>query len=244
MNELILNWQRRVDLDEALYYKKSAERQTIFMRDDICRDLLRIPCFVVSHHVSKSCLLPVYFFKLNNCIEVICRENFYGWVVSVKTPTSECEISLPADLIHGDGDDKDIHPVYCEGFKDEWVFPYSNKHKMTFRVRNNYQFWSLMRELNKYNWNIYKNTVEVPRTKENILDILRYIKQANDKLEPRHIFEKTWHLDSRDYYKGCFDLWEDLDLLSERIMANDDLFECFVNEWQTLKYGFEFNKEI
>lgn len=245
MNELILNWQHSVDLDDSLIYKKSAERQSIFVRDSICRSLLQTPCFVVSHHMSKSCLLPVYFFRLNNGIEVICRENFYGWVVSVKTPSPECEIYLPEDIVHGDGEDgkEDIHLVYCEGFDRDWVFPYNNKHKTTFRVDNDFQFWALMRELKKYNWGIDENTVEIPRTKENILDILCYAKRANDKLKPCHIFEKTWHLDGRDYYKGYFDLWEDLDRLSERIVSNDDIFDTFVKEWETLKYGFRFNTE-
>lgn len=64
----------------------------------------------------------------------------------------------------------------------------------------------------------------------------------SDKLKGKTI-EKTWHFDGRDYYKGYFDLWKDLDCLSERICSNDDIFDTFVKEWKTLKYGFRFNTE-
>ena len=243
MNELILNWQRRVDLDENLYYKKAAERQAIFVRDTICGKLLKTPCFVVSQHMSKSCLLPVYFFKLNNGIEVICRDNFYGWVVSIKTPSSTNIINLPTDLVHGDGvgHTEDIHAVYCEGFKDEWVYPYKDNHAMTVRVDSDFHFWALMRELNTYKWDTNKiEEVVIPKTKEYILEAFCDSKHINQELDFSDIFHKTWCLDSKEYYKGCFDLWQNEEKLAERINNDALLFDTFVKEWSEIKWGMRF----
>lgn len=248
MNELILNWQRSVELDENLLYKKAADRQAIFIRDTICRNLLKTPCFVVSHHMSKSCLLPVYFFKLTNGIEVICRDNFYGWVVSIKTPSAECAINLSSDLAHGDSKDGDgirngnIYPVYCEGFKEEWVYPYKSNHALTVRVDSDFHFWALMRELNAYEWTINDTEqFDVPQTEESILGILYDAKRVNNQLKFSDIFEKTWYQDCKEYYVGCFELWNDDKRLAEHLIGDDSLFNTFIQEWQKLKYGIEFN---
>lgn len=243
-NELILNWMRHWDLDESLLWKKDSICQACFVRDEICRRLLKIPCFVISTHVSKSCLLPVYYFRLNNCIEVICRNNFHGWVVSVKTPTPECDIHFPYDLIYGDGERRngDIHPVYCEGFRDEWVYHYNDTHKTTFRVDDDFRLWALMRELNRENWGWDARFEEVflNRDKETILQVLHDAKCANENLNNSDIFEQSYFYDTEKYYTGCMSLWEDDEQLAERILENDDLFNMFAREWETIKWGLNF----
>ena len=244
-NEMLLNWMRTWELDDSLYYKKSAIRQACFMRDEICMRLLKTPCFVISSHVSKSCLLPVYMFRMNNGIEIICRDNFYGWVVSVKTPTPECEVYLPTDLVHGD-DGEDIHHVYCEGFRPEWVYSYDDNHRMTFRVDNDYQLWALMRMLNieNWGWNAYNEEVFLEKEKDVVLDVLCKAKTANPEMGNSDIFCKTFYYDTHDYYKGCYDMWRNDEELAEHIIENQDIFDIFAREWQTIRYGLEFgNKE-
>ena len=35
-------------------------------------------------------------------------------------------------------------------------------------------------------------------------------------------------------------LWEDDEQLAERILENDDLFNMFAREWETIKWGLNF----
>lgn len=147
---LLSGWMRQQDINDSMIYKDGAISQECFIRDSLCNYLLKVPVFVVSTHTSKSIKLPVYRFKLKNDILVTARDNFYGWVVSIKSPYP---IDLPDDLVHGDGRNKeDIREVYCEGFKSDWVYPYVKKSARlsTFRVNGEYEMWALMRELNKY----------------------------------------------------------------------------------------------
>lgn len=146
---LLLQWMRSSEIDDSMCWKNAAERQMCFVRDVLCTDLLKVPVFVVSTHTSKSILLPVYRFRLQNGIIVTARENFYGWVVSIKSPFV---VNLPEDLVHGDGENGDVTHSYCEGFKEDWVYPYGVKdvRLSTFRVESNYMLWALMRELNTY----------------------------------------------------------------------------------------------
>ena len=147
---LLLQWMRKQEIDDKMLWKKSAVSQEIFVRDDLCTYLLHVPVFVVSTHCSKSIELPVYRFMLHNGIVVTARENFYGWVVSVKSPFP---ISLSDDLVRGDDQNNgDVADCLCEGFNSDWVYPYGTKdvRLSTFRVSGNYQLWALMRELDKY----------------------------------------------------------------------------------------------
>ena len=146
---LLLQWMRSSKIADSMRWKDAAESQMCFVRDMLCTNLLKVPVFVVSTHTSKSILLPVYRFRLQNGIIVTARENFYGWVVSIKSPFV---VNLPEDLVHGDGKNGDVTYSYCEGFKDDWVYPYGVKdvRLSTFRVDSNYMLWALMRELNTY----------------------------------------------------------------------------------------------
>ena len=149
VNPLLIEWMRNWELDKNLIYKKAAESQAIFVRDEIARHLLRVPVFVVSTHTSKSCLLPVYSFVMNNGINVIMRENFYGWVVSLK---ANHRFSLPEDLVHGDGgDNPSLSECYCEGFEYSWVHAYGVNQitETTVRVDSDYELYTLFYQLNK-----------------------------------------------------------------------------------------------
>ena len=92
---LLLQWMRSSEIDDSMCWKNAAERQMCFVRDVLCTNLLKVPVFVVSTHMSKSILLPVYRFRLQNGIIVTARENFYGWSVSIKSPFV---VNLPEEL--------------------------------------------------------------------------------------------------------------------------------------------------
>ena len=98
--ELLLHWMRKQEIDDKMLYKNAAIKQECFIRDQICMRLLHTHSFVISTHRSKSIVLPVYAFTMENGIKVICRENFYGWKLSVKLPKDRpCENIIPEDLL-------------------------------------------------------------------------------------------------------------------------------------------------
>ena len=129
MNKLLLEFMRETELDEKLIWKKAAEKQMIFVRDTIGAHLTHSPIFVVSTHMSKSCVLPVYAFRLSNGIEFIMRENFYGWVVSIRSPFTIEELPdfCRGDTLCSENPEGDIAECYCEGFSKSWVYKYKNK---------------------------------------------------------------------------------------------------------------------
>lgn len=164
MNKLLIEFMRENELDEKLIYKKAAERQMIFVRDKIGMHLTKSPIFVLSTHMSKSCLLPVYGFKLSNGIEFIMRENFYGWVVSIRSPFT---IDKLPDFCTGDNNDdgtKDVHEYYCEGFKNSWVYGFENENfrYSTFRVHEDYDLYALIYLLNNLEGKMPKDKISSP----------------------------------------------------------------------------------
>ena len=58
--ELLLHWMRKQEIDDKMIYKNAAIKQECFLRDQICMRLLHTHAFVVSTHMSKSIILPVY----------------------------------------------------------------------------------------------------------------------------------------------------------------------------------------
>lgn len=154
----MLYFARRWELDEKLIYKKASEKQMCFVRDRICLYLLHVPCFKVSWHTSKSCLLPVYGFTMRNGIKVICRENFYDWKLSIELPKPLPQDFIPDDILTwndcGDPNRRDIPDCYLEGFKDEWAWPMydpksTDQLRFTIEMGSDYDFYMLMYMLNK-----------------------------------------------------------------------------------------------
>lgn len=159
MNKLLIEFMRENELDDKLIYKNAAERQMVFVRDAIGMHLTHSPIFVLSTHMSKSCLLPVYGLKLTNGIELIMRENFYGWVVSIRSPFT---IDKLPKFCHGDMNDNgssDIDECYCEGFHSSWVYGFANENfrYSTFRVHEDYDLYTLIYELNNLEGEIIKD---------------------------------------------------------------------------------------
>lgn len=143
------NWIDKPELD-TLIYRKAGWHQVMFVRDELAPPL-RADVTVVSTHRSKSLILPVYRMTFKGIV-LYMRENFYGWVVSVDAGYKQFSdndfVTLPKGYVNFGPDQADkpddiFHPVYAEGFKDEWCcLPFTkSKSKFTVRVANNYSLW-------------------------------------------------------------------------------------------------------
>jgi hypothetical protein len=108
---------------------------------------------VISTHTSKSILLPVIEIKLKSNsltvkedVTLIMRYNFHDWKISVK---STKDLEFPIELF-SDGIKKDISGCYCEGFKNEWIYPSYNKSKKEFTVElySSYEIYTFLFLLN------------------------------------------------------------------------------------------------
>jgi len=154
MYENLQDWFTRNKPAEDLIFKTGLWEQVKFIRDTIPSLLARSyeeyvgiqkHLLVISTHTSKSVLLPVYDLNWNR-FRFIMRYNFYDWKVSVKAPV---EIKVDADFMGLFKYSKNISSVYCEGFKNDWVYPsYSeNKQKFTCEIHTHYMlftfFWIL-----------------------------------------------------------------------------------------------------
>lgn len=162
---LLIEYMRCTDIDKKMLWKGSAEHQMSFV-NRMTRGLLKVPCFVISRHRSKSVELPVYGFRMRNGIEIIMRDNFYDWKVSIKTPM-EMFLDLDGcrDLFSGWSHevgvsektgrklysyDGDIAECYCEGFNHDWVHPFYRKgcRECTIEVGGDYRLYTLLYLLN------------------------------------------------------------------------------------------------
>lgn len=197
-SKLLLEWMRETpDIEDKMLWKKAAEHQMCFFRDQIAMNLLRVPVFAVSQHMSKSILLPVYGLTIRNGIEVYARENFYGWVVSLKAPSGmRINIDDYVDLFIGSPEGKpedDISSCYCEGFREDWVFHAykTDCGECTFRVDTDYQLYTLMYILNRLKNENKKEITPVPdiiceTLYKNILE-----KHNSEHIHPDELFHLT-----------------------------------------------------
>jgi len=138
---------------EDMMWKGSWSNQVCFVRDEIPKFLssdcnsyttIRDNITVISTHMSKSIVLPVYCIKANGD-KFIMRNNFYDWKVSVETHNIHDIDFQKLGVINNTS--KQIHSVYCEGFKSEWMYkPYNkDKWKYTVEIYDNFNlklfFW-------------------------------------------------------------------------------------------------------
>lgn len=148
---------RKWNLDDKLRWKRSAESQVHFIKNNVCGNLLNAPGFVVGTHHSKSCKLPVYFIRMRNGIELTMRGNFYDWKASVVIP--EGYSGLPVGIIPEDclsykmvetPADK-IPSCYCEGFKEDWCYdgynPANPGRKFTIEVPDKERLYVILHVL-------------------------------------------------------------------------------------------------
>lgn len=231
---------RDYKLSDSLLFKDAAIKQMLFVRDTI-GELVKSPIFVVSTHMSKSCLLPVYGFMMPNGMKVIMRENFYGWVVSMWVDDNMTVFSLDSNIAYGEttstGRDGDIHSVYCEGFDEEWVYPYSPvcTRKITFRVNSNYELYTLLYNELKY---FYTWDIKVDGNTEFTVDEINHI---YDSLKEDHpSVDRFYELFPETYYKATnydfsvannLSTYPDMEDLFNRIVNFEEIKKCFVFEY-------------
>jgi len=159
MNIPLQEWISTNIPEEKMYWKNSWRDQVCFVRDDIPSFLtkeynhesyltIRENITVISTHVSKSILLPVYCIKANGD-KFIMRNNFYDWKVSVETNTIHNIDFQKLKIIYDTS--KQVKQYLCEGFKDEWVYkPYDeDKRKYTVEINDNFElrlfFWMIQK---------------------------------------------------------------------------------------------------
>lgn len=192
--KLLLPWMREWDLSDKLIYKKAAENQAIFIRDDIGMNLLHSRVFIVSTHTSKSCLLPVYYIKMQNGIKLIMRGNFYDWKISVEIPENFPNLPkhyLPEDCITG-GIDKKISDCYLEGFKNEWGYdaynPENPGKKFTIEAYDTYHLYVIIHALKNAYPDIVFKAEDDKRSKEEIVKSIEKMLDDNGFNEIKQVF--------------------------------------------------------
>ena len=201
MKRHLLPWMREWNLSDNLLYKQAAEKQAIFVRDKVGLGLLECtPVFVVSTHKSKSVLLPVYYIKMRNGLELMMRDNFYDWKLSVKIPEGYTSLPLgyiPEDCICGGiGDDKENIPsCYLEGFPSDWSFPAYNPLKpgksFTVEISNDYRLYVVLHALKYAYPNLTFNTDDDHRSLDELEASIKKIHEDNNQGDT-DIWELLW----------------------------------------------------
>jgi hypothetical protein len=95
--------------------------------------------------MTKSCLLPVYLIDAPaRGWQVIMRHNFHDWKISLIS-----EEPIPADVMRAVLTYTPIIPMWCEGFKEEWVFgPFeTNAREITVELPDQFMVWTFFWEL-------------------------------------------------------------------------------------------------
>ena len=264
--ELLLHWMRNQEIDDKMLYKKAAIKQECFIRDQICTNLLHTHSFVISTHRSKSIVLPVYAFTMENGIKVICRENFYGWELSVKLPKDRPYVEIiPEDLLEG-GYDENSSKCYIEGFKDEWIFEGyrldKTQRNFSFGIYSDYDFYTVMYML-KHLYEKEDFSEDVKKlTKEYVVNSINqvYDKFGYNEMEMTdgpgkpterrvmsgwEIFQNTYlHLDDYNFRKDKgldyihMDIVDKPEEFADYIIKYPEIGQTFVSEVKS--YNFEF----
>jgi len=148
-------WIRANTPDEKFLYAQQVGKQVSFVRDIICplfygsyQECEKYPPMVISTHKSKSVLLPVYQISVPKYgLEIILRNNFYDWKVSIK-----CNTELNFDTMGLFDMTNQIHPVFCEGFPEDKVYDwYLADHKQfTVEIRDDYKLYTFMYLIKNY----------------------------------------------------------------------------------------------
>ena len=146
-------WIRVNEPDKNLIYAKGLSNQVRFVCDNLCY-LLRStyeewcdnPPQVISTHYSKSVKLPVFQINLEKYgIEIVLRNNFYDWKISVKS-----DKPLDFDYMGLFNPTKEI--TYCEGFPRDKVYgSYEQSHsQFTIEIDSHYNLYTFIFLLKNY----------------------------------------------------------------------------------------------
>lgn len=146
-------WIRVNEPDKNLIYAKGLSNQVRFVCDNLCY-LLRStyeewcdnPPQVISTHYSKSVKLPVFQINLEKYgIEIVLRNNFYDWKISVKS-----DKPLDFDYMGLFNPTKEI--TYCEEFPRDKVYgSYEQSHsQFTIEIDSHYNLYTFIFLLKNY----------------------------------------------------------------------------------------------
>lgn len=142
-------WANRNVPDEQLFSRGGYWKQIVFVRDNILRllapsyeeytDICDNRTWVISTHMSKSVLLPVYRIELPNGMAFTMRYNFYNWKVSVSSPRD-----IHTDFMGLFDPNGKYAYCYCEGFPEEYVYgSYAeNKRQFTIELYDEYKLYN------------------------------------------------------------------------------------------------------
>ncbi len=148
--EPLLDWAGRHKPAESMSWKQGYWDQINFVLDlvpllaknDEERAAISNGMCVISMHISKSLILPVFRVELPDGTAFTMRYNFFNWKISVDSPRD-----VDADFMGLFDPEERIPDFYCEGFPRELVYgPYSmDKRQFTIELANRGQvyvfFW-------------------------------------------------------------------------------------------------------
>ena len=148
-------WIRVNEPSDTLIYKDGLSHQLCFVRDTLnpvfytdYEEAEENPPMVISTHTSKSVRLPIYQIDLKKYgIQIILRNNFYAWSVSIKSV-------VPIDMdVMGLFDTSNVlGPVYCNGFPKDKIYGCydDDKTKFTFEISDYYKLYTFIFLFNKF----------------------------------------------------------------------------------------------
>jgi len=132
------NWAEENEPEDKMIYKKGYWDQIIFIRDTIPGIFattygeyfdIQQSIAVISDHTSKSIKLPVAQITTISGINLILRNNFHDWKISVRSP-----VVINGNFAKLFDPEEQFNHIYCEGFKPEWVFSSYSRNKSRFTV--------------------------------------------------------------------------------------------------------------
>ena len=139
--------------DDKMLWKKSFERQIIFVRDYIASLISRnykeatTIVKVVNTHTSKSIVCPVYYIEQIG-VKIWMRYNFYDWNVSIDARATGQDVDC--DFVDCFSD-KDYGYCFCQGMEEQKFLPYNDdKRRFTVCIGNDYDLYVFFRVLRKH----------------------------------------------------------------------------------------------
>jgi len=130
----LYKWWTINKINDDMKWKQEAQLQMNFvdgklngMMQNSLKEKERTPIKVISTHVSKSILLPVYHLQRGK-LNIILRDNFHNWkmsVISDKTIDANFDgLFHTTPPIEPDYTGDELASVYFEGFPKDLIFRY------------------------------------------------------------------------------------------------------------------------
>lgn len=140
------DWAKAHSSGLRLIWREGYWDQIIFVRDRLHPVLVNkyeqrkaSPVLVVGEHTSKSVRLPVYRIdSVDLGVTLWARYNFFDWKVSVRAVAAVPDVFFR--LFARDDPNGYLHPVYFEGFHEDWIFPpyADNQEQFSCSLRDHY----------------------------------------------------------------------------------------------------------